>query len=107
WAVDRINGDAFEPNPCEEFGVDNLPSPCPGSPHQISGSADPVGTAFGLPSRGGYNWRVTVPAGGGTVWVYNAVHGPDWNGSGQNNCENMASPRACSSNGESYWEAFN
>jgi hypothetical protein len=93
WGTDRQEGDPFTPNPCHEFGQNPIPPPpCPNDVHQISGStADPVGTnaPLNLPSRGGQNYMITLPAGGGQVLIYNAAFAPDCDPSTQN-CSNSA-----------------
>jgi hypothetical protein len=84
WSVDRQEGDAFTPNPDSEYGAALIPGS--GDLHQISGQNDV--TDPNLPVAGGYNYLVTLPA-GGYIQVYNAVFGPDGNGGGpHNNCDN-------------------
>ena len=97
WSTPRDQGDAFTPNPASGGSNDV---------HRLSAvknvdTADPS-----LPSRGGYNYLINLPA-GGSIQVYNAINGPD-NAGAKNNCENhrMGSPAAaigpCSS-GSSYY----
>ena len=105
WAVDRTQGDAYTPDPSTQSSNDV---------HVISNQAgtDTGAGVSGLPAAGGYNYLVTLPAGGGYIQVYNAIFGPD-DGSGShgfNNCENHITPSngsnkfdQCNVNGSSYY----
>jgi hypothetical protein len=107
WSADRQEGDAFTPNPAYEYGGPlNPPSQ---DVHQISGDTGSDTVDPGLPSRGGYNFRVNLQS-PGRIQVYNAVFGPDGNGSDQNNgCENgrVGSPTGpigpCSAGGNYFY----
>jgi hypothetical protein len=103
-ATDRGQGDAFTPanNPTGGCGA------CPSD--DVHGLSQTKGTDLAdtsLPARGGYNFRINVPAGSSArVQVYNAAFSPDDNsgagGPGPNICENASpgsSARTCSSGG--------
>jgi hypothetical protein len=105
WSADRSQGDAFTPNPNSEYGATLIPGS--GDQHSISGLNDL--TDPNLPDAGGYNYLITLPA-GGYIQVYNAVFGPDGNGGGpHNNCENarigskFGPIGPCSSGGSYYY----
>lgn len=107
WSVDRSQGDAFTPDPAD-----------PGNSQYSSNDVHVISAAnntdngpgvAGLPSRGGYNYLVNLPA-GGSIQVYNAAFAPDGNGGKpHNHCENnrQGSPTApigpCSSGGSYYF----
>ena len=107
WNVDRSSGDAFTPNPAYEkippYSPSGLVSPPSTDVHQISTAngnepADPT-----LPSRGGYNYLITIPPAGGSIQVYNAVFAPDGNGGNpNNNCDNLKGWKQCSPGGSYY-----
>jgi hypothetical protein len=104
WGVDRAIGDAFTPSPfnppASAGATDDV--------HQISYIAgndlqDPT-----VSDRGGYNYRITIPAGGsgGVIQVYNAVYGPDGYGAAANFCDNNnqnPALRSCSAGGFSWY----
>lgn len=101
WGSDRAEGDPYTPNNCHEYGLNPVSTPCPNDAHQFSGSiGDPVGTngPLNLPTRGGQNFLITVPATGGQVLVYNAMFAPDCNpdtgscgtSNNANRCENQS-----------------
>ena len=102
WSTPRAQGDPFTPDPSPAGSSDV---------HQIS-SVKGVDTADpSLPTRGGENYLITIPAGGGTIQVYNAIYGPD-DGSGprgRNICDNhrQGSPAAaigpCNANTQYYY----
>ena len=102
WSTPRGQGDPFTPDP-SPAGSNDV--------HQIS-SQKGVDTADpSLPTRGGENYLITIPAGGGSIQVYNAIYGPD-DGSGsrgRNICENhrQGSPAAaigpCNANSQYYY----
>jgi hypothetical protein len=105
WAVSRDQGDPFTPNPADPGN----PTYASNDVHQISASTGSDTADPSLPSRGGYNYLITIPAGGGSIQVYNPADAPDGNGSKpHNNCENnrQGSPTAaigpCSSAGSYY-----
>ncbi len=97
WATDRSQGDAYTPNP--NGGALGASSDV----HQISvanGSELPDAT---VSSRGGYNYRIVIPAGGsgGAIQVYNAAFAPD----GSNYCDNdnvNPAARTCNANRGNY-----
>jgi hypothetical protein len=96
WSTDRQQGDAFTPDPSYEYGGTlNPPSQ---DIHQISGGNDV--TDPNLPARGGYNYLVSLPA-GGSIQVYNAAFAPDGNGGKPHNyCDNnLLSLFACPGRG--------
>ena len=104
WATDRQQGDAFMPNPAYEFsGPLNPPST---DVHQISAASGNEPADATLPSRGGYNFLITIPPSGGYIQVYNAAFAPDGGPNGtsgpHNNCENFRAPMPCSSGGSYY-----
>ena len=94
WNVDRGQGDAFSPNP-NKAGC----GACPSSDLHILNGTQGTDTAdASLPVNGGYNYRVTVPAGtSARIQVYNAAFAPD----GGNFCENYkaGAGRNCSPGG--------
>jgi hypothetical protein len=103
WGVDRQQGDAFTPNPAYEFnGPLNPPST---DVHQISTTQGSEPADASLPDRGGYNYLITIPSGGGYIQIYNAAFAPDGGPNGSsgphNNCENVK-PMVCSSGGSYY-----
>jgi hypothetical protein len=103
WGVDRQQGDAFTPNPAYEY---NAPLNPPSTDvHQISTAQGSEPADASLPSRGGYNYLITIPSSGGYIQVYNAAlspdGGPDGNSGPHNNCDNF-NPRPCSSGGSYY-----
>jgi hypothetical protein len=103
WGVDRQQGDAFTPNPAYEF---NAPLNPPSTDvHQISTAQGSEPADATLPNRGGYNYLITIPAGGGYIQVYNAAFAPDGGPNGSsgphNNCDNIK-PMVCSSGGSYY-----
>jgi hypothetical protein len=94
WATDRVQGDAFTPNPLggSAGSSDDV--------HRISGPP-PTGTGADtadatLPARGGYNFLINIGPGGGQIQVYNAAFSPDLDNSSdgtasklkRNHCEN-------------------
>jgi hypothetical protein len=99
YAVPRDQGDAFTPNPGSEYGSSLTPPST--DVHQISyaNGSEPSDTT--LPDRGGFNYRITLPA-GGRIQVYNAAFAPE---STHNYCENAKTGTAghtCSS-GDPYF----
>ncbi|MDQ6883776.1 MAG: hypothetical protein M3077_05995 [Candidatus Dormibacteraeota bacterium] len=90
WATDRQQGDAYTPNPNGgALGASN-------DVHQISYVNGSEARDATISDRGGYNFRLVVPAGGsgGVVQVYNAAFSPD----GSNYCDNdnsVAANRTC------------
>lgn len=107
WSTNRVEGDAFTPNPSGGSAGSSS------DVHAISGQAgtDTGAGVAGLPSRGGYNYTITIPAGGGYIQVYNAINGPDdGSGRGYNNCENHITAsngsnklNQCNTHGSSYY----
>jgi hypothetical protein len=95
WGVDRENGDPFTPDPSYEYSTaSGCFAQCIGltpastdvhAYSQVRGS-DTVDPS--LPARGGYNYRVTLPA-GGSIQVYNAAHDPDDLVGAANYCDNF------------------
>ena len=121
YGANRVEGDAFTPNPAGGV-LNGTAVPLSTDVHVISASAgsDTGAGAAGLPARGGYNYTIIVPAGGGYIEVYNAINGPDdgTNANGQgsngvagyNNCENHITPSngngkldLCNTHGSSYY----
>lgn len=132
WNNDRSEGDAFTPNPSVETAhvYNGKTGSASNDVHQISTAAGneapqvasndnaacPVGTvtagANPLPCRGGYNYRVVVPATITTadieIDVYNMAFAPEM-GTNNNNCDNIKNPQAatatqCNQNGYDYAE---
>ena len=104
WNVDRQQGDAFTPNPGFEFnGPLNPPS---SDVHQISATSGNEPADASLPTRGGYNYLITIPSTGGYIQVYNAAFAPDGGPNGtsgpHNNCDNFRGWTPCSSGGSYY-----
>jgi Flp pilus assembly protein TadG len=104
WNVDRVQGDAFTPNPAYENGGPlNPPST---DVHQISASQGSEPSDPTLPDRGGYNYLITIPASGGYIQIYNAAFGPDGGPNGSsgphNHCDNTQGWTICSSGGNYY-----
>jgi hypothetical protein len=117
WSTDRQQGDAFTPDPSSAhsgYGSSN-------DIHVINGTSgsDTGAGVAGLPTRGGYNYLITLPV-GGYIQVYNAINGPDDgsnnNGDGNNgnggynNCENHITASngngkldQCNTHGSSYY----
>ena len=99
WATPRDQGDAFTPNPATEYGTSLTPAST--DAHQISYANSSEPSDATLPDRGGFNFRVTLPA-GGRIQVYNAAFAPE---STHNFCENAKTGTAghtCSS-GDPYY----
>ena len=94
WSVTRSEGDAFTPNPASGGSTDV---------HQISAVKNVDTGDPGLPSRGGYNYLINLPA-GGSIQVYNAINGPD-NAGTKNHCNNsrVAGAVGPGSSGGSYY----
>jgi hypothetical protein len=100
FATPRDQGDAYTPDPSKEYG--SSLSPPSTDVHQISqaNSSEPADAT--LPKRGGFNFRITLPA-GGRIQVYNAAFAPE---STHNFCENAKTGTAghtCSSGGSYYY----
>jgi hypothetical protein len=106
WKGDRGQGDAFTPDPAWENN--GTLSPPTTDVHQISQTAGTEPADASLPSRGGYNYLITIPASGGRLQIYNAVFGPDGgtlpDGStgSHNYCDNSLGWSVCSSGGNYY-----
>lgn len=104
WNTDRQQGDAFTPNPAVEFG--GPLSPPSTDVHQISAAQGSEPADASLPSRGGYNYLITIPATGGYIQVYNAAFAPDGGPNGSsgphNNCDNFQGWTPCSTGGSYY-----
>jgi hypothetical protein len=113
WGLDRENGDPFTPNPAWEYSTTNgclfqctALSPASTDLHDISYLAGSELSDATLPDRGGYNYRVSLPA-GGTIQVYNAAFAPGTRAGPHDYCENfLPGPgQACSPGGRYYmWE---
>jgi hypothetical protein len=98
WGVDRENGDAFTPDPSYEYSTANGCSfqctsltPASTDVHAYSAVRSTDNVDLGLPARGGYNYKITLPA-GGSIQVYNAAHDPDNFNGGPNYCDNWKPP---------------
>ena len=101
WNVDRAQGDPFTPNPASEYGGALSPASTDVHLTSTTGGTEPADPT--LPSRGGYNYLITIPASGGRIQVYNAAFAPDGNGGKpHNNCENTGGWTTCSSGGAYY-----
>jgi hypothetical protein len=94
WGVDRENGDAFTPDPSYEYSTQaGCAAQCqPLTPtstdvHAYSAVRSTDNVDPGLPARGGYNYKITLPA-GGSIQVYNASHAPDNFSGSPNYCDN-------------------
>jgi len=102
WATDRGEGDAFTPNPLGgAFGPSD-------DVHRISVVSGTLTSNPLVSDRGGYEYRITVPAGGPgrMVQVYNAAFSPDGNGGSANYCDNNnvnSWARTCSSGGNNWY----
>jgi hypothetical protein len=97
WATDRQQGDAYTPNP--NGGALGVSSDV----HQISFANGSELRDATVSDRGGYNYRIVIPAGGsgGVIQVYNATFAPD----GSNYCDNNninPAARSCNANGGNY-----
>jgi hypothetical protein len=107
YSTDRGQGDAFTPNNSPAGGCSACPSSDVHALSNVTGIEiiDPT-----LPSRGGYNFRISVPTGQtARVQVYNAAFAPDDNpgppSTPPNFCENAAPASAlhvCSPGGNYY-----
>jgi hypothetical protein len=96
WSTPRDQGDAFTPNPASGGSNDV---------HVISAVRNVDTADASLPSRGGYNYLINIPAAGGSIQVYNAIDGPD-NAGAKNKCENKKTAGAvgpCNANGANYY----
>jgi hypothetical protein len=95
WATDRQQGDAYTPNP--NGGALGASSDV----HSISYAAgtEPQNTA--VSDRGGYNYRITIPASGGLVQIYDAAFAPDSSNYCENDNSNPAA-RSCNPNRGNY-----
>ena len=99
WATSRDQGDAFTTNPATEYNTSL--SPPSTDVHQISYSNASEPQDATLADRGGFNFRITLPA-AGRIQVYNAAFAPE---STHNYCENAkvaTAGRTCSS-GDPYF----
>jgi hypothetical protein len=113
WGIDRENGDPYSPNPAYEYSTTNgclfqctALTPPSTDLHDIGTQAGTEPSDATLPSRGGYNFRVNLPA-GGTIQVYNAAFAPGPRSGPHDYCENFqpGAGRACSSGSPYYmWE---
>jgi hypothetical protein len=113
WGIDRENGDPFTPNPSWEYSTTNgclfqctALSPSSTDLHDISYQAGSELSDATLSDRGGYNFRVSLPA-GGTIQVYNAAFAPGPHAGPHDYCENFqpGPGQACSPGGRYYmWE---
>ncbi len=102
WHTDRGQGDAYTPDPLggSAGASDDV--------HQISyvNGTDVRDTT--VSDRGGYDYRITIPAGesGGMIQVYNAAFSPDGTGSSANFCDNnnqVPASRTCSVGGNNWF----
>jgi hypothetical protein len=86
WGADRGYGDAFTPSPSSPPATAGATDDV----HQISYVNGTEGTDPTLSDRGGYNYRITIPAGvpGGVIQLYNAAYGPEGYGNLANFCDN-------------------
>jgi hypothetical protein len=102
WGIDRARGDAYTSSPSDPPAVISGASD---DVHQISFAKGTEPHDPSLADRGGYNYRITIPAGGpgGVIEVYNAAYAPEWGAVNycDNNNQNPAL-RSCSTGGN-YW----
>jgi hypothetical protein len=102
WGLDRGRGDAYTSSPS------NPPAVISGASddvHQMSFTTGTEPRDASLADRGGYNFRISIAAGGpgGVIQVYNAAYAPEWGT--KNYCDNKnVNPalRSCSAGGN-YW----
>jgi hypothetical protein len=95
WATDRQQGDAYTPNPSGGALGNST------DVHAISFAAGSESKDVTVSDRGGYNYRITMPASGGLIQIYNAAFSPD----ASNYCENdnsSAAARTCNPNRGNY-----
>jgi hypothetical protein len=104
WGADRGFGDAYTPSP------NNPPASAGASDdvHQISYANGTEAVDPSVSDRGGYNYRITIPAGtpGGVIQLYNATYGPDGFGPAANFCDNNnqnPALRTCSTGGITWY----
>jgi hypothetical protein len=97
WATGRSQGDAYTPTPAGSTDV-----------HQLSytNGTEPKDTS--VADRGGYDFRLIIPAGGsgGVIQVYNAAFSPDGTGGSANTCDNNnqnQASRTCSVGGNNWF----
>ena len=107
WNLDRSAGDPYTPNPAYEniapYSPTGVVSPPATDLHKISAAAGTEPADASLPSAGGYNYLITIPATGGSVQIYNATFAPDGNGGKPfNNCDNFKGWTPCSPGGSYY-----
>jgi hypothetical protein len=104
WNVDRSEGDPFTPNPAREYQASL--SPASTDVHQISTAATTEPADPSLPSRGGYNYLITIPSSGGRIQIYDAAFAPDGGPDGKtgphNRCDNFAGWTPCSGGANYY-----
>jgi hypothetical protein len=104
WNVDRGQGDPFSPSPAYMNG--GSLSPAVNDVHQISTTNGTEPADATLPSRGGYNYLVTIPSAGGRLQIYNAAFAPDGGPNGStgphNFCDNFQGWTPCSPGGSYY-----
>jgi hypothetical protein len=103
WHTDRGQGDSYTPSPfnppASAGATDDV--------HQISFANGTEPQDATLTDRGGYNYRISIPAGGpgGAIQVYNAGFAPDGTRGSANRCDNNAQdPNAltCSVDGNNW-----
>ena len=70
WSTDRVQGDAFTPNPAAGSAGAST------DVHAISATQGSDLVDAALPDRGGYNYLINLPN-GGYIQVYNAIFAPD------------------------------
>jgi len=112
WNLQRSEGDAFTPNPDEAATGAGFRSKDVHQFSQVNGVESSAldctsSSPFKMPCRGGYNWRIVVPAGqSAEVQVYNATYGPDLGTVRGNRCDNQQGlPTAyCNISGYHYHE---
>jgi hypothetical protein len=97
WGIDRGQGDAYTPNPAGSSDV-----------HQMSYANQTEPWDGTLADRGGYDFRIVIPAGGpgGVIQVYNAAFAPDGWGAAANPCDNnnqVPANRTCSPGGNNFF----
>jgi hypothetical protein len=104
WGAGRGSGDAYTPIPF------NPPATAGASDdvHQISYVNGTEAMDPSVSDRGGYNYRITIPAGptGGVIQLYNAAFAPDGFAVGANFCDNNnqnPALRTCSTGGITWY----
>ena len=104
WGADRGFGDAYTPSPLNPPATGGASDDV----HQISYGNGTEVMDPSVSDRGGYNFRITIPAGlpGGVIQLYNAAYAPDGFGAAANFCDNSNQDpalRTCSIGGITWY----